>query len=102
MKARFLTAFVMLSGMFVTANISHACPQSPVAILTAFREYVILGRPAILDGSDSYDPNGSITKYEWDFNYTGSFNCEYYETSSYYPDGAFDGNTPHTWLRSSV
>ena len=97
MKARFLTVVLILSGLFVTATTCYACNLSPEAIPKAIREYVIVGGRAVLDGNDpcepSYDPDGYITKYEWDFYYTGTFNCDYYETSSYYPDGAFDGRT---------
>ncbi len=99
MKARFLTAVLILSGLFVTANQSHACPQSPIAILTAFREYVVLGRSVTLDGSDSYSYGSGglngIWEFEWDFTNNGSY--DYSETSSSYPDGAFDGITTHTY-----
>jgi len=59
-----------------------------------------LGSSVTLDGSGSYDPDGSITKYEWDWTNNGSY--DYYETSSYHPDGAFDGKTTHTYSNSGT
>ncbi|NIP55437.1 MAG: hypothetical protein GWN94_24155, partial [Phycisphaerae bacterium] len=103
MKSRFLITVLILIGLFVTVNISYSCPQTPVAILTAFREYVILGRSVTLDGSDSYDPDGSggingIWEFEWDFtdnnSYDYSEDCWYGDNA---PDGSFDGITTHTY-----
>ena len=95
MKTRFLTAVLALVSVFVVTSVCYAWVQPPNAILEAFREYVIVGRWAILDGSDSNDPDDSITKYEWDFTNNGSY--DYSETSSSYPDGAFDGITTHIY-----
>lgn len=105
MKAKFVTAILILSGLFVTANRSYACNLNPLADLDVFREYVILGKSVTLDGSASYDPDGpegiggglinGIKKFEWDFTDNGSY--DYSETSSSYPDGAFDGITTHIY-----
>jgi len=95
MKARLLIVVLVLSGLFLAASNSYACTAPPDAILEVFREYVVTGRSVILDGSDSTDPDGTIIKYEWDFTDNGSY--DYYETSSHYPDGAFDGITTHTY-----
>ena len=50
---------------------------------------VAQGRYLEIDASGSYDPDGSIVKYEWDFEGDGTY--EYYETASNHPDGEFDG-----------
>jgi len=95
MKARILASVLIVSGLFVTADKSYGCGPAPVAILTANPQNVAIDCNTILDGSDSYDSDGYITKYEWDFTNNGSY--DYYETSGYHPDGAFDGNTPHAY-----
>ncbi|MCK4786374.1 MAG: right-handed parallel beta-helix repeat-containing protein, partial [Desulfobacteraceae bacterium] len=113
MNAKFLAVALTLSVLFVTANESCACNppdpdpppsgnDSPIADLTTDWGYVILGRSVTLDGSASYDPDGSgginnsgITKFEWDFTNNSSY--DYYETPGYYPDGAPDGITTHLY-----
>lgn len=69
-----------------------ACNSAPTAeICPPDPKYAGAGL-IMIDGSCSSDPEGNIQKYEWDFDYDGStFDCDYYETSSYAPDGAFDG-----------
>ena len=70
----------------------------PVAVLSVEPNAATVGWSVLLNGSASYDPGGSITKYEWDFSYdSNTFNCDYYETSSYHPDGIFDGKTHHAY-----
>lgn len=97
MKKRLFGILLILSGLLVITNDSYACNTNPNAILTAFREYVIVNRSVILDGSASFDenPGDFITKYEWDFTNNSSY--DYNETSSDYGDGAFDGITTHTY-----
>jgi PKD repeat protein len=48
-----------------------------------------------LDGTGSYDPDGTIESYEWDFESDGLY--DYIETSGSAPDGAFDGKTAHIY-----
>lgn len=96
MKAKCLTAVLIVSVSFITVNKSYAWPLPPIADLEAVPQYVLVGQSVTLDGSDSSDPDGgSITKYEWDFTNNGSY--DYYETSSYHPDGAFDGKTTYIY-----
>ncbi len=47
------------------------------------------------DASASYDPDGTIETYEWDFTSDGIY--DYLETSSNAPDGTFDGITEHVY-----
>jgi outer membrane protein assembly factor BamB len=47
------------------------------------------------NGSASYDPDGTIETYEWDFTSDGTY--DYQETSTNAPDGAFDGITEHIY-----
>jgi hypothetical protein len=95
-----LTALLLLAAALVAADMSYACPT---AVLEVNRQYVIVTKNATFDGSSSSDPEGPITKYEWDFDHNDvSFDCDYYETSSYYPDGAFDGKTTHAYDSSGA
>ncbi|MHC4867720.1 MAG: PKD domain-containing protein, partial [Planctomycetota bacterium] len=90
-----MTALLLLAAALVAADMSYACPT---AVLEVNRQYVIVAKNATFDGSSSSDPEGPITKYEWDFDHTPpTFDCDYYETSTYYPDGAFDGKTTHAY-----
>jgi len=100
---RILAIILTLSGLLVASNKSFACGggnHRPIAILEVFREYVIVGRsvPVTLDGSNSYDADDNIVKYEWDFDGDGIY--DYYETAKYYPDGAFDGITTYIYNSS--
>jgi alpha-tubulin suppressor-like RCC1 family protein len=55
------------------------------------------------DGSDSFDADGEIVKYEWDFDYVEGqfegqfFDAMYTETAGSHPDGKFDGITKYTY-----
>ncbi len=94
MKARILTAIFVISLSFIAAEDVYAC--APSAVLVVEPNYVWPGKTVTLDASYSTDVSpGSITKYEWDFTDNGSY--DYYETSSYYPDGTFDGKTTHVY-----
>jgi len=103
MRSRTLVVVVVLSGLLVVAQTSDACTnQAPVADLVAQPSSVVKGNSVTLDGSDSYDPDGSggvngIEKFEWDFDYDGvTFDIDEYETSTHH-DGAFDGKTTHVY-----
>ncbi len=67
----------------------------PVAVLDANPQYVADGCSVTLEGSDSYDSDGTIVKYEWDFTNDGTY--DYNEISGSAGDGSFDGNTTHTY-----
>ena len=58
------------------------------------------GDVVLLDGSDSYDPDGTIETYEWDFESDGIY--DYVETTDSSPDGAFDGKTTHIYGDNGV
>jgi PKD repeat protein len=57
--------------------------------------FVNEGDDVELDGSNSYDPDGIIDIYEWDFESDGIY--DYTETVDNAPDGTFDGKTNHIW-----
>jgi len=48
-----------------------------------------------LNGSASYDPDGTIETYKWDFESDGIY--DYVEMINSSPDGAFDGKTSHIY-----
>jgi len=62
--------------------------QPPVAVLVADPKYVVPGNSVTLDGSGSYDPDGSITKYEWDWTNDGTYD---------YSESPGDGKATHTY-----
>jgi hypothetical protein len=94
MKAKVFTVVLVFGALLVASTEVYGCP--PTAVLIAEPNYVIVGKSVTLDGSDSTDVSpGTISKYEWDFTDNNSY--DYYETSSTYPDGAFDGKTTHTY-----
>ena len=93
MKAKLLIIVLVLCGLFIAVNQSRACSnQSPIAILTVVPQTVIMGNSVTLNGSASYDPDGYIIKYEWDFTNDGTY--DYVET---FGDPDFDGITTHTY-----
>jgi hypothetical protein len=47
-------------------------PQSPVAVINANPIPVQVYLPVSFDGSGSYDPDGNIVSYEWDFEIDGT------------------------------
>ena len=73
---------------------------APVAVLVAEPNSLAWVESTILNGSGSSDSIGSIIKYEWDFENDGTY--DYNETSGSAGDGAFDGNTPHTYPCAGV
>ena len=104
MKAQHIAIILIgMSSLFVVGGKLYACDGggpscsncSPVAILTGPPAIVVVDVNVLLDGHLSYDPDGYITQYEWDW--TGDDTYEYYETSSYHPDGLFDGKTTHKY-----
>ena len=104
MRAKLITIVLVLSGLLVNANVSYGCNSPPEAVLKVSRQYVIAhviaSRGAVLDGSGSYDLGGSIVKFEFDVDGDGSY--DYWENSSFYPDGAFDGRTIHIYSSNTV
>jgi PKD repeat protein len=65
------------------ANHVAGNPQAPVADFTSSPDPPSVGQPVTFDASASYDPDGTIAKYEWDLDGDGS-----YETNT--------GTTPTT------
>jgi Tol biopolymer transport system component len=64
----------------------------PVAILDSAQQGV-QGNPNVIDSSHSYDLDGQIVKYQFDFGDGSS----YTETPDNAPDGKFDGITTHSY-----
>ncbi len=103
MKSK-IAIIIILSGLLIAGETGYADPgppanNPPVAVLTADREITLVDNNIVFDGSTSSDSDGTITKYEWNFD-DGSNN--YYETSTHHPDGAFDGITTHTYDSSGT
>ncbi len=95
MKTKLLVVILVLAVLLTNADNIFACGNPPpTAVLVAEPNLVYIGNSVILNGSGSYD-GGSITKYEWDWTSDGIY--DYNETSGSAGDGAFDGNTPHTY-----
>ncbi|MBN2019515.1 MAG: right-handed parallel beta-helix repeat-containing protein [Sedimentisphaerales bacterium] len=97
MKAELSTIVLILTILFVASGISYGCykpPAVPKAVLIDDPDPVFPGASVNLDGSGS-SGSGGIIKYEWDWTDDGIY--DYYETSSYHPDGAFDGETLYTY-----
>jgi len=92
-----ISVLLFIVGVFFIVGKSRACaPDPPVAILTAETSKIPVDVNIIFDGSNSYDSEpGTIVKYEWDFD--GDDTYDYNETGGSAPDGAFDGNTPHSY-----
>jgi PKD repeat protein len=75
MKAKVWTAVIVLGGLSIIASESYGCAQYPVAILSAEPEYVMTYVNVAFDGNSSYDPDGTITLYEWDWEDDGTYDC---------------------------
>jgi len=105
MKTKVSAIIVILGVLFFAGEESLGCGgcsnSPPVAVLTAIPDSGIPDVNVTLDGSESTD-DGGITKYEWDFEYSGTFVCDYEETEANYPDGEFDGITTHTYTSSGT
>ncbi len=102
MREKLIIIILILSGLLVNSNVSYGCNTPPEAILKVLRQYVIVGKGVVLDGSSSHDVGGSIVKFEFDFDVDGDNSYDYWETSSFYPDGAFDGRTIHIYSSNTV
>ena len=65
-----LVAIVAISGLLFTLLGNNAVAggnQSPVASFTHIPEFPMPNEPVLFDASSSYDPDGSITQYAWNF-----------------------------------
>jgi hypothetical protein len=81
MHTKLQTAVLILGVAVVACSPAYACPPSnkaPVAILTADPTYAAVNEDIVFDGNSSYDSDGSIVKYEWDFD--GDLVYDYNET----------------------
>lgn len=96
MKAKyFIICFLLVAG------VCWACQFDPVAILTTTGSFNgIRDHSNTYDGSASYDDQGWITEYEWDWTDDASY--DYAENSSSFPDGAFDGITTHAYTENGT
>ncbi len=73
MNTKFLTVILILSVLLITADKSYACNDPPNADLYASPNPVCVGHSVSLYGTDSSDPDGEITKYEWDWTNDDSY-----------------------------
>ena len=92
-----ILAVAVVLGVYIYA---WACITGPVAILYPSEQTIFIDDDAFLDGSASYDASGyDITKYTFSFDDGGA---DYTETGASAPDGAFDGETTHTYAYADV
>lgn len=108
MRTRILIIVVLIIGFVFTSNNVFGCNIAPVAVLTAESEDAVVNCSVVLDGSTSYDPDGSpnygingIFIFEWDFEYDGieeNFSPTYWEYSGNAGDGTFDGIATHPFF----
>jgi YD repeat-containing protein len=50
--------------------------RPPVAVLTVSPARVLVGQTAFLDAGASFDPDGRVTRYQWDLNGDGTFETD--------------------------
>jgi surface-anchored protein len=62
----------VIAPVTVTVNPVGTTDQPPVASLSV-PSVAVIGQPVTLDASGSTDPDGTVTKYEWDFNGDGIY-----------------------------
>ncbi|HIJ72129.1 MAG TPA: cadherin-like domain-containing protein, partial [Planctomycetes bacterium] len=67
MHKRFPISIFSLVCICLIADKSRACNQYPIAVIDDCPKYVLLDEVVQFDGSNSYDPDGYITAYDWDF-----------------------------------
>jgi PKD repeat protein len=58
---------------FTTRTVTVIDNQPPTASFTVSPNPVVSGQDATFNGSGSHDPDGSIAKYEWDFDGNGTY-----------------------------
>jgi hypothetical protein len=93
---RFVLNDGTLNSQVVTTTVSIHVDQPPTAV--AGGPYAVAeGGSITLDGTGSSDPDGSISNYEWDFNYNGStFNVAATGASPTFSAGSADGPSSRT------
>lgn len=90
-KAIFILGIIFVLGVlsvFGGAVYGWHGNQAPVAVLVAVPSTVSRLDAVTLDGSNSYDSDGYITKYEWDWTNNGSYD---------YSESPGDGKATHTY-----
>jgi RHS repeat-associated protein len=96
-----LFALLIVCIYFVPAwSCSPPPPPVPYAVLNISPDPADIGQTVLLDGSGSFTSRGVINRYNWDFTNNGSY--DYYETPTYYPDGAFDGKTTYVYTEANT
>jgi len=80
---------------YCTIKYSQAFPNQPPIAIAGLDQIVYEGDVVELNGTDSYDPDGTISTYEWDFESDGIY--DYVETANSSPDGVFDGKTTQVY-----
>ncbi|UCE74104.1 MAG: PKD domain-containing protein [Methanomassiliicoccales archaeon] len=77
----FVWAHVILVLTLVTAPLVTA-NQSPIAVALPENQTIYVGTEAWFSANDSYDPDGSISSYFWDFQ-DGTYSSDPYTTHFY-------------------
>ena len=103
MKTRILTIIFVLGVLLAICGVGYGWNNQPPVAVLQNNPNAVTDRAVWFYGYGSYDPTqgGYITKYEWDFHYTGDFSAEYTETATNAPDGAFDGVARYDGYSSS-
>ncbi|MFH1676548.1 MAG: PKD domain-containing protein [bacterium] len=73
-------------------TVQDAPNQYPIAIAEADKSDVVVGEIVTFDGSASYDPDGTINKYEWDLNGDGIYTDKFgpIVTNKYWTAGVYN------------
>jgi hypothetical protein len=95
-QIRFVLNDGTLDSPVVTTTVNFHANQPPIA--SAGGPYSVAeGGGITLDGTSSSDPDGSISTYEWDFNYNGTtFNVAATGSSPPFSSGSADGPSSRT------
>ncbi|UCE38313.1 MAG: PKD domain-containing protein [Thermoplasmata archaeon] len=88
LTSRFFACTVMI-GMLVLGSAMLVCAnQSPIAIALPDNQTIYAGEEAWFSGNDSYDPDGNIESYFWDFQ-DGTYSSESNTTHVYNNPGNY-------------
>jgi YD repeat-containing protein len=63
-------------AMDTETQVIHVANGAPTASFTAAPNPAVVGQPVAFDATASSDPNGTITKYEWDLDGNGSYETD--------------------------
>src|SRR5262249_22498637 len=95
-QIRFVLNDGTLNSLVATSTVTFHVNQPPLAD-PGGPYSVAEGGSVVLDGTGSSDPHGSISTYEWDFNYDGTtFDVDATGATPTLPAGSADGPASRT------